>query len=62
MNKPKILVATRVIEEPQVPNTSVNDVKPDKPLEPYEIIDGTKFYVDPSEGQGDSQGKHGNPF
>lgn len=54
LNKPTKLVATKVVEEPQVPNTSV---KPDKPLEPYEIIDGTKLYMNLPEEQDDSQGK-----
>lgn len=58
LKKPTKLVATRLFEEPQVPNTSFNDVKPDKPIEPYEIIDGTKFYINPTEEEEiDSQGK-----
>lgn len=57
LKKPTKLVATRLIKEPQVPNTSINDVKPDKPLEPYDIIDGTKFYISPLDEKIDSQGK-----
>lgn len=48
LNKPTKLVNTKVAEEPQVPKTS-DDVKPDKPLEPFEIIDGTKLYLNPSD-------------
>lgn len=48
LNKPNILVDTKP-KELQVPKSPENEVKPDKSFEPYEIIDGTRLYLDPIE-------------
>lgn len=46
LNKKIKLVEGEKTDKPQVPNSSKDDVKPDKPLKTFEIIDGTKFYTD----------------
>lgn len=56
LNKPTKVVDTKSIQEPQVPKMPENEVKPHKPLEQFEIIEGTKLYLNPADKM-ENQGK-----